>query len=161
MRGTILAMALVCACDSTQPAGDDVADDDDSESVDAPIEVDARGVIVETVSCEPHLRTIVNANGSRTEQTVLYAVFDDIGHGDDFIVHYCTTVFAETCPAGATCTGSNYPPGETCFQNRGNGLFFGGKLGVTCGSTYTTYDASGTQTSTSTTTYTDIQVSKL
>ena len=142
----------------------------DGRAVDAPI--GGGSGAIDTITCQTHTRTVVNADGSKQVSDSKFAVVD-VGPDEDFVVESCdytitsngvvTKVFVPVdgaCPAGATCTTAGVPfpmPTTVCTWNR-LGTFFDGRLYVFCGSETRTYNTSGTLTGTTSYSYGVIRV---
>lgn len=170
MRSIIspLAVAWLCACTGELPAVDARVASDGREPVDAPAAPDASGpgpdaraAVTIDVVCQPYTRTVVNANGTRQVSTYRYGVVDSVGPEDDFAVMTCGASYTpplQTCPVGATCTGSNEPPGESCIRAYRSGQFIDGKLAIYCGQTIENFAADGTPTGSTTYAFSSIRV---
>lgn len=160
-------LALVCACTGdlaavdARAASDGRPDLDAQHAPDAGGGPDARAAVTTDVVCQPYVRTVVNANGTRQVTTTRYGIVASVGPDDDFAVETCGLVYTppvDTCPAGATCTGSSAPVGLTCNRAYKSAGFVDGKLMVFCGQQYDNFAADGTLTGSSGFTYSTVRV---
>jgi hypothetical protein len=109
------------------------------------------------VTCVTRTRTVTNAS-SRTESRTYFALVDGVTRDVDFAVEQCDfrqiTNGVDTltgCPAGSTCTngGAAAPAEPSCLWSRRSGTFTAdGKLNVSCGNGFTSYDGAGNVLST-------------
>lgn len=167
MRKNIVSVVvLVVSCGPQQyQVGDDgttvdaIGDGSGSGSDHTPV--------VDTLTCQTHTITVVNANGTKTVTDSGFALVPNIDPTSAFVVETCdyiqsvttggvtTTAYVfvpkdQACPSGASCTasGAAFPtPAHECNYNNA-GMFFDGQLYVTCTTHTTNYDANGNVTST-------------
>lgn len=105
------------------------------------------------VSCTTGTRTVVNADGSKTVDTLQYALLD-VGGASNFAIASCNERINGTlilggnwaCGSGQTCTpDANWPPDPTnlCTWDGGADEYFDGKLYAFCGNSSQGYNAMG------------------
>lgn len=147
----MIVMVLAMACG---PTGRASQIDGNTPTSDGAIR-DARTLTpdaapVGNVVCTAQKTTANNSDGSRTEQTIYWVKFDDIGPTDKFTVESCAIATYEPykCTPSATviCSGLPFPTGPSCYWSSNMGQFVGGKLVITCGSTYDMFNAAGVRT---------------
>jgi len=132
---------------------------------------------VDDVQCQPHTRTIVNADGTKTVSTSQFALVDSVKPGDTFWIERCDYAFTSTtmsgsttntvyvpydqpCPSGATCTNSDmpFPTAVHGCDWSNEGQFLDGKLYIVCGSIQNSYTAQGQLGGTFTSSYSSIKI---
>lgn len=128
MRTTILLLLAACGPGSRPSDRPDAGD----------------GMVESNVDCAEYTWTVTHAGGEVETTTYRRAVVSDVRVGDDFLVIRCLVPAASVpvCPAGASCSGTAGPVGQTCHASR-DGSFVGGALVVDCGSSYERRNSSG------------------
>jgi hypothetical protein len=139
---------------------------DDVPRVDAP----ASALNPTTLTCVTRTKTITQTDGSKQDQRTHFALVDGITRDSDFAIEQCDMRSvvngvdqATGCNAGATCTnsGAAAPADPQCIWSRRSGTFTAdGKLYVYCGSTYVSFNAQGTATSTVDSRYMTVKIYK-